>query len=343
VYARGFGYADKEAGQPVQPNSLFRLASVSKSVTSVALMNLIQGGRLGIDAKVFGVAGILNDAAYLPMHDPLDAQITVRQMMQHISGWGGADPMFFNDYIAQAMGKPMPVDAPTIVSYMLRNVLLAAAPGSTYTYFNFNYCALGRVIEKISGMAYYDYLNRAVLTPLGIADIRLGRNLLANRLAGEVKYYDYDGAGLVSSVYGTGQLVPFPYGGFNLEAMDSHGGLVASAPALLKLLVAVDGFATKPDILNASTIQLMTTPSAPNQNYACGWAVNTAGNWWHNGDLPGTTTEIVRAGNGLSWVFLFNTRPADIGGFDSAVDNLGWQAVGSVSSWPTDDQFSQFK
>jgi hypothetical protein len=137
-------------------------------------------------------------------------------------------------------------------------------------------------------------------------------------------------------------LVPFPYGGFNLEAMDSHGGLVASAPALLKLLVAVDGFSTKPDILNASTIQLMTTPSAF-MNYACGWAVNDAGNWWHNGDLPGTTTEIVRAGNGLSWVFLFNTRPSDIGGFDSAVDNLGWTIVNSVSAWPADDQFSQFK
>jgi CubicO group peptidase (beta-lactamase class C family) len=343
VYARGFGYADREAGQPVQPNSLFRLASVSKSVTSIALMNLIQGGALGIDAKVFGASGILSDAAYLPLHDPLDAQITVRQLLQHTSGFGGADPMFFNDYIAQAMGKPMPVDAPTIISYMLRNAVLATAPGGNYSYFNFNYCVLGRVIEKLSGKSYYDYLNTAILSPLGIQDIRLGRNLLANRLANEVKYYDYDGAGLVSSVYGTGQLVPFPYGGFNLEAMDSHGGLVASAPALLKLLVAVDGFATKPDILNSSTIQLMTTPSSAFQGYACGWAVNDAGNWWHNGDLPGTTTEIVRAGNGLSWVFLFNTRPADIGGFDSAVDNLGWTIVNSVTAWPADDQFSQFK
>jgi CubicO group peptidase (beta-lactamase class C family) len=343
VYARGFGYADKEAGQPVQPNSLFRLASVSKSVTSVALMNLIQGNKLGIDAKVFGSSGILSDAAYSPLLDAQVAQITARQMMQHISGWGGTDPMFDNNYIAQAMGVPMPVGPQTIISYMVRNVGLTYAPGSTYNYFNFNYCVLGRVIEKISGMAYYDYLNSAILTPLGISDIKLGRNLLSNRLPNEVKYYDYDTAGSAPSIYDATKMVPAPYGGYDLEAMDSHGGLIASAPALLKLLVAVDGFNTKPDILNASTIQLMTTPSSPNPNYACGWAVNSAGNWWHIGDLPGTVTEIVRASNGLSWVFLFNTRPKDIGDFDSGVDNLGWQAVNSVSSWPTDDQFSQFK
>ncbi len=74
-----------------------------------------------------------------------------------------------------------------------------------------------------------------------------------------------------------------------------------------------------------------------------GWLVrNTPDNWWHDGALPGTRTEMVRAGNGFTWVILCNTRALNDSAFFTAMDNLGWQAQAAVSSWPTNDLFDSF-
>ena len=64
VYARGFGYADTAAGIETQPYSKFRIASISKLVTAVAIMKLQEEGKLSLDDKVFGPEGILNDSCY---------------------------------------------------------------------------------------------------------------------------------------------------------------------------------------------------------------------------------------------------------------------------------------
>lgn len=69
VYAKGFGYADKESKDPVTPNHLFRIASVSKLVTAVAVMKLAEEGKLDLDDKVFGDEGLLNDSIYLDIAD----------------------------------------------------------------------------------------------------------------------------------------------------------------------------------------------------------------------------------------------------------------------------------
>ena len=148
-------------------------------------------------------------------------------------------------------------------------------------------------------------------------------------------------APLVNSVYGTDEQVPWPYGGFNIEAMDAHGGWIASASDLARLLVAVDGFDTKLDILNQASIQLMITPSTANSGYGMGWTVNPWGNWWHIGDLPGTSSILVRTSNGLGWAVLFNTRPSNSQGFIVQMDNMVWEAIKGIDNWPTHDLFEQ--
>jgi len=147
------------------------------------------------------------------------------------------------------------------------------------------------------------------------------------------------------SIFGGG-LVPVPYGGFFLESFDALGAWIASAPDLLRFMTAVDGFATRPDILRPETIQLMQTTapgvwgSSP-YYYAMGWLRRPLqDNWWHDGSLPGTTTLLVRTGNGLAWAALFNARqmkPNSI--FAAELDPALWQAVGEVASWPVGDQF----
>ncbi len=173
--------------------------------------------------------------------------------------------------------------------------------------------------------------------------MRLGRSLEADRAPGEVVYYDYAGAPLAESVFPTGpETVPWPYGGFAIEPMDAHGGWLASARDLLRFVLAVDGRAATPDVLQPASIALMVErpPLAEYAGaavyYALGWQVRPTGgdaNWWHTGSLPGTSTILVRTANNLSWVALFNSRPAASDSFFNELDSELWRAVNGVTEW----------
>lgn len=343
VYNRGFGYANTTTQESVNPNSIFRIASVSKTVTGIACMKLFEQGLLNLNSKVFGINGILNDAIYQNILDPRVANITVRMLLQHSGGWNSnisGDPMFNAYNIAKTMGVSSPPSPGTVIQYMLSQRMLDFTPGTQYQYSNFGFCVLGRVIEKITGQQYENYVRNSILLPLGITDMRLGLNLPANQLPNEVHYYDYPSAPLAYSIYNNSTLVPWPYGGFNVEFMDSHGGWVASAEDLMKLVCAFDRFNTRPDILTSASIDTLTKPSLNNTNYGFGISVNTYNNWWHTGSLPGTTSEIVRNGNGqINWAILFNTRDKN-GNINTAMDNLVWNVLPTITSWPSFDLFT---
>ncbi|MDX2286132.1 MAG: serine hydrolase [Bacteroidia bacterium] len=342
IYARGFGEADLAGTEPVQPYHLFRIASVSKPITAIAIMKLVQDGQLSLSEKAFGPSGILNSPYYSTIADNRTLNITVQQLLEHSGGWNrntSGDPMFQPVTIANALGIPAPAPDSAVIKYML-NRSLDFTPGTQYQYSNLGFNVLGRIIEKKTGMTYADYVQSAILEPLGIYDVQLGKNLLEDRLEREGEYVDFPGAALAVSCYGDGQQVPWPYGGFNVEAMDAHGGWIATARDLTRLLVAVDGFNTKPDILSSSTIQTMVTPSATFANYAKGWEVNTFNNWWHSGSLPGTTSIWVRTSGGFTWAAILNTRPGNNGpNLNLALDNVMWNAISGISNWPTHDLF----
>ena len=92
------------------------------------------------------------------------------------------------------------------------------------------YLVLGEVIEKKTGLTYENYVKQYILAPLGIYDIRLGKNLLAEKQEREGEYITPP-QNTTLSAYGTGLFVPWQYGGWSLEAMDAHGGWIASARA----------------------------------------------------------------------------------------------------------------
>ena len=85
IYARGFGVADRESGAPVQPDSLFRIASLSKPTTAVAVLKLVQDGRLELDARVF--RDLLAGIEPHPPADPRMNEITVRDLLRHSGGF----------------------------------------------------------------------------------------------------------------------------------------------------------------------------------------------------------------------------------------------------------------
>jgi CubicO group peptidase (beta-lactamase class C family) len=350
VFAKGYGSADREANAPVTTASLFRVASLSKPLTAAAVLRLLQEGRLSLDDPVFRKYLSPAPPPGMPV-DPRLFQVTVRHLLEHAGGWdreAGFDPMFYSREIAAALKKPGPSSAGDIIKFMSGQPL-DFAPGARYDYSNFGYCVLGRVIEKITGKTYHEALQELVLGPAGITGMTLGRTRLEDAAAGEVRYYDFSGADPAASVFPPGTAkVPGPYGGFYIEAMDAHGGWLASATDLLKFLVRIDGRTRKADILEASTVQTMIARpdlsdwSGAATYYALGWQIRPVGgdaNWWHTGSLPGTTSILVRAANGLAWAGLFNSRPLDADGFALELDRTFWDAVGAVTAWPETDLF----
>jgi N-acyl-D-amino-acid deacylase len=358
IYARGFGYADVATKTPVQPDALFRIASVSKPITGVAVMKLVEEGKLALDDRVAPFISYLTPAPGATV-DPRWEQITIRHLLNHTGGWdrdkpnGGFDPMFVPGIAAAAVNAPAPASAETIIRYM-KGLPLDFTPGERHVYSNFGYAILGRVIERVSGMPYEDYVRTRVLQPVGANRTRLGKTRLSDALAGEVKYYlpGEPGLGmtapLVPSVFPNGGPVPVNYGGFYIEAMDSHGGWVSSTIDLLRFMTGVDGRGKRTNILGAGLIAEMTSNGYPlcggACSYATGWLIRpTQGeaNWWHGGSLPGTTSILVRSYNNFAWVALFNARAGT--NFDNELDAALWNALGAVTTFPSHDLFSSFE
>ena len=346
VYARGYGWADREQRRAVQPETLFRIASISKPFTAVAVLRLIEQGRLDWDTKAFDLLklapleGKLGDARL--------AEITIRHLLQHTAGWDrdkSGDPMFRSRQIARAAGVPAPAPPEAIIRSMLGRSL-DYAPGARYAYSNFGYCVLGRVIEKVTGRPYAAWMREAVLAPAGIRQMRLGESRATQ--PGETRYYtaaDTQSRSVFAENPGN---VPDPYGSFCLEAMDSHGGWLASAPDLARFASALD---QRPSpLLKTETLALMTAPPPPpvarhpdgtldDWYYGCGWSVRPMqhggrANYWHNGSLPGTWSLLVRRWDGLSWAVAFNQRSEDPRRPDGALDPALHRAADAVRNWP---------
>ena len=317
VYAKSYGKADQASSTDAKNTSLYRLASVSKPITSVAIMKLVEAGTISLSDKVFGTGSILGTMYGTQPYGPNITNITVDELLHHTAGgWtnDGSDPMFTNISMSQAQ----------LISWTLDNRPLDHVPGTNYAYSNFGFCVLGRIIEKVSGQSYEEYVKANVLQPSGITDMQIAGNTLADKKPNEVTYY------------GQGGEDPYIY---NIARMDAHGGWLATATDLARFLVHVDGFTTKPDIINSTSIAAMTAGSTANTEYGCGWSVNSAGNWWHLGSLPGTCTDIVRASNGFCWVVLCNTRSSNAN-FAGDLDGLIWHAVNdNTTAWQDIDQF----
>lgn len=360
VHARGFGWADSDGKVPVTATSLFRIASISKPITAVAMLQLVERGKLTLDTRVLD---LLPHQAVVPLGgkpDPRWRQITVRHCLQHTGGWDRDktfDPMFRARQIAVATRTPVPASADAVVKFMLGQPL-DFDPGTRYAYSNFGYCVLGRIMEHLTGQSYEAFVKASVLAQCGIQSMRLGRTLAAHRAEREVHYHTPDNATAESLFPGTAAKVPWPYGGFHLEAMDAHGGWLASAVDLARFAAALQHPAQCPLLKADSWRELHAAPQAPvSRNddgslketfYACGWSARPVGhppqgaNYWHTGSLPGTRTLLVRRWDGLSWAVFFNQRQEIPNLPDAAIDGAMHQAAAAVKEWPKENLFPKF-
>ncbi len=343
VFAKGFGYADIEALQPVEPKHMFRIASVSKLITATAIMKMRELGLLDLDDRVFGPGGILNDSALLDYTDRRVEDITIRHLLNHSAGWSRryGDHMFMPHHISREMKVDLPVQVNDIIRFALKK-RLHFTPGSGTSYSNLGYAILGEVISKVSGRTYEDYIRETILFPLGIQDIKIGRNREADRFKNEVKYYEQSNAFKIRSAYNHNDLVPVSYGGNDIEVLGAAGGWIASPSEFLKLIVAIDGHTGVNDILSAESIKIMTDKRISGGS-TIGWSYSDRyGKWWRTGTFAGTSALVMRQSNGISWAVFFNSSTYKGTNLAREITRKVQTALNKIEEWPDHDLFYHF-
>ncbi|TCO44627.1 CubicO group peptidase (beta-lactamase class C family) [Kribbella antiqua] len=341
VLARGYSTVDTLT---VQPTSLFRVASLSKSITAAAIMKLVQDGKLSLSTPVTKILTITPPAGQT--RDTRWSAITIKRLLQHLGGWDSSlsgDPEFMDATISKALGVPMELKHADVIRFQAGRKP-NYAPGTKVAYSNFGYLLAGRVIEKVSGLSYATYVQQKLLTPLKIKRMALGWSI--SKHTGEMSYESqYTGKTVLNN---TGATVKAPYGTFSMGIHDANGGWIASAPDLVKWAKMFDAGSS---VLNTTSLNaIWAKPETGISNgwyYGLGWQVRpvsggTGRNTWHTGSLPGTSTMLVRTSGGMSWATLFNRRDDASGKSYGDIDAAMWTAANGVKAWPTHDYFSKY-
>jgi len=324
VYRKGYGLADKESGAEVTVDSRFRIASVSKLITSAAVMKLIQDGKLSINQKVFGTSGILGTEYGTQPYKTYVTAITLSDLLHHtIGGWGqDNDPAFFDKNL----------NTTDVINWTLDHQALSKAPGSAFAYSNFGYMLLARIIEKTSGISYEQYVKSELLDQVGAEKTTIAGALLADRQADEVKYY------------GQGGDTNYVYDYTQFTRGNGAMGWLSTPTDLLRFANAVDGLPTRPDLLDANAIATMTstTPASIGWgwHFGCGWVVE-GDEWFWWGSLPGTFAILYRNGNGICIAATANGRrqPTPENGLNSFIGIVNYITFDGGIPWQDIDQF----
>ena len=273
-WAAGFGFADLENNVPASEHTLFRLASISKSLTAVGTMELWESGKLELDSPV---------QKYCPSFPQKPAPITTRQVMGHL---GGVRHYKSESQEDPEVGNTKHFDNPIQAGLdFFKNDSLVADPGSHFHYSTQGYTVVGCVIEGASGSSYVDYMRQNVLLPAGMEHTQIDDRFAI--IPYRTRFYQKTRSGAVK----------------NADFLDSSykipgGGWLSSAEDMAHFEVAM----LDDKLIKRSTRDLMWTPLKPTDgspdNYGLGWGtvdkdgVRGVG---HSGGQQGTSTYFIVA------------------------------------------------
>lgn len=158
IYTKGYGYSNVAKKQYVTDESTFGIGSITKSFTALAIMQLVEVGKVDLDAPVtrYLPEFRLADEVYTPL-------LQVRHLLTHSSGLPRADEQW---------AGTVPASRAQVIADMAK-IKPTAKPGEVWQYCNQNFALLGAIIEKVSGMTYEAYLQKNVFVPLGMSSANL--------------------------------------------------------------------------------------------------------------------------------------------------------------------------
>ena len=279
VYARAYTWAEPD-WPVVQPTTRFRIASISKAATALAIYQLIEEQQLSLGDTVQSILKLKTPSGGAPT-DPRFATVTINHLLEHTSGIdAGAHKDDVGALAAHVLASPLknwsfPVTAAMTDAYIASRPMWAADPGQKLSYNNCGYYLLGRVVAKKRGMARpIDAYQQFLFDPLGITRIRRARSLISAQEPGEARYRTnvvgedadarLDIATEVSVMSNDRPLVPVDYGSTQLEKLDGSGGLSAASIDLARLLATMVSTSDNP-ALKRSTITDMMVNAVTNQ------------------------------------------------------------------------------
>ncbi|HEY4308182.1 MAG TPA: serine hydrolase domain-containing protein [Pirellulales bacterium] len=313
VLARGYGYADVENGVPATAETVYRLGSITKQFTSMAIMQLAEAGKLSVDDEL---------TKFLPDYPAQDHKVTIQHLLNHTSGIKSYTslPNFFRTARQDlshdemlALFKEQPFDF---------------SPGEKMQYNNSGYYLLGMVIEKASGQKYGDYLADHIFKPLGMHATRYGdtRPVIPRRAMAYKRE--------------RGQLINDDP--ISMTVPGAAGALVSNVLDLLKWHQALEAG----EFISAASYEAMyrptTLPDGKVQKYGYGWGLaDMAGHrkLSHGGGINGFSTMIGRyPDDRLAVIVLANTAGAPAGGIESRIAKvmLGIEEQ-PIQDLPTDE------
>jgi len=250
IYARGYALAEPD-WPVVHPTTFFRLASGSKTVTALAVFQLIESGQLTLSDPVQKFLQLHTPSGGQPI-DPDFGSITVQQLLEHTSGLQHDEfadaTAVVNAFHSAGLPASLPVDQ-TMTDNYIATLKLDSPPGQTQVYSNCGYYLLGRLAAKLRGTAApIDAYRKHLMAPLGITRIRNAVDLLKAQPADEARYQaasfvDPDWTSdlaVAKSINSNDQpLVATGYGDYPLANTQGCGGLYAAAPDLARLVAVL--------------------------------------------------------------------------------------------------------
>ncbi len=288
VLARGYGFADLENQVPATAETVYRLGSITKQFTAMAIMLLAEEGKLSVDDEL---------TKFLPDFPTHDNKITLRHLLNHTSGIKSYTSLRNFPKLARSDYSHNELLA------LFKDEPLEFEPGTKWGYCNSGYYLLGMVIEKASGQKYEEFLTERIFQPLGMSDTRYGhlRPLIPRRAMG----YRRSPEGLVNDDY------------ISMDAPFAAGALVSTVLDLIKWHQALEQNA----LLSSESYQAMYKPAkltgGATRPYGFGWQLgDLAGhkNIGHGGGIPGFSTMIMRyPDDRLAVIVLSNTSTANSG------------------------------
>jgi serine beta-lactamase-like protein LACTB, mitochondrial len=245
-WANGYGMADLENFVPAKAGTVYRLGSISKPVTAVAVLQLAERGKLELDAPV---------QKYCPDFPTKQWPVTTRQVLGHLSGIRHykSDEEFNSTRFYPTMIEALA---------MFKDDPLLHEPGAKYTYTTFGYTLLGCVLEGVSGMKYGDYVRENIFKPAGMDRMRVDSisDIIPNRAQG---YRKTESGTLINS--------PLADNSYKIPG----GGLISTVEDLARFAIAVQSNT----LLKKETTEQMFTRQKTNDGketaYGLGWSVGT--------------------------------------------------------------------
>jgi CubicO group peptidase (beta-lactamase class C family) len=336
VFARGYGVSNNsgDAGnvepggaaesERIRPDQALPIASISKPITATAVLRLVEDGALALDDLVIDHLGGLWERGAIA--DDRLTTITIRHLLGHRGGWPGTDVV--PAAAIAALGHTGASDPRAVVRFMAQQPL-QSPPGTTYTYSNFGYVLLGRVIEHVTGRPYGDAVMQLVLRPVGASGARLSSAPQA---------IAYDAAA-----------------GWELSSID-----------LVRFAIGLDG-RRPPALLRRETLRLVEAPptalAAPSMRRdwrlwrwprpydGLGWGILPGRFWWlgqrpvlwsHLGGLPTGCALLCRGSRGFTVAAVFTALPRGGPGKIMSLVRPLTRAMFAVRAWPAADLFDDY-